>query len=368
MEKSQRAVASIGLAGMHVQEKYCGKPSCQIRWAVFSSYDYGASYDINESKSEIIATGYSGAYGIDWDNGNILWHYTSSMAPFESPYGGEPFGAYTGGYGGTQIADGKIYLTGIEHSPTLPITRGWHLHCINATTGELIWKTTGMMTPGAVSDGYLTAGNSYDGYMYVFGKGQSTTTVTAPQIVASQGTGVVIAGTVMDMSPGDQGSTTNPTARLDSSTKPGTVPCVSAASMETQMEYLYMQHPIDGLYHNETITGIPVTLTAIGSNGSAIDIGTTTTNGYYGTFGYTWTPPSAGQYTIIASFAGDDSYGSSSTATSISVGPAATAQPTQTPININVPDNTSLLMGILAAVVVAIIVSAIALAVVVRKH
>ena len=33
------------------------------------------------------------------------------------------------------------------------------------------------MTPGAIADGYLTASNSYDGYMYVFGKGKSATTV-----------------------------------------------------------------------------------------------------------------------------------------------------------------------------------------------
>ena len=76
--------------------------------------------------------------------------------------------------------------------------------------------------------------------------------------------------------------------------QPGTVPCVYAASMETQMEYLYMQHPIDGLYHNETITGVPVILTAIDSNGTVTDIGTVTTNGYYGTFRYAWTPPKEG--------------------------------------------------------------------------
>lgn len=97
---------------------------------------------------------------------------------------------------------------------------------------------------------------------------------------------VTIKGSVIDMSPGDQGSTTNPTAPLDSPTKPGTVPCVNAASMETQMEYLYMQHPIDGFYHNETITGVPVILMAIASDGTVTDLGTITTNGYYGTYSF----------------------------------------------------------------------------------
>ena len=31
--------------------------------------------------------------------------------------------------------------------------------------------------PGAVADGYLTGSDMYDGYMYVFGKGKSDTTV-----------------------------------------------------------------------------------------------------------------------------------------------------------------------------------------------
>ena len=42
--------------------------------------------------------------------------------------------------------------------------------------------------------------------------------------------------------------------------------------------------PIGGLYHNATITGVPVTLTAMGTDDSVVDIGTVTTNGYYGTF------------------------------------------------------------------------------------
>jgi hypothetical protein len=92
----------------------------------------------------------------------------------------------------------------------------------------------------------------YDGYLYWFGKGKSATTVTAPDIVVSKGTGVVIRGTVLDLSPA----------------QPGT-PCVSKDSMSTQMEYLHMQKPIDGMWHNLTMTGVPVALTAIGSDGNS---------------------------------------------------------------------------------------------------
>ena len=96
--------------------------------------------------------------------------------------------------------------------------------------------------------------------------------------------------------------------------------------MKTQMEYLHKQMPIDGVWKNETITGVPVALTAIGSDGSVIDIGTVTTNGYYGTFeqgsGHRQQKAS---YEIIASFAGDESYGSSAASTAVAVGPAPAA-------------------------------------------
>jgi outer membrane protein assembly factor BamB len=307
-------------------------------WGNWWAYNM-ASYDFNESKSAIIGTAYDGIYAFDWDNGKILWHYSSPMIPFEDPYGTEPF------FTGVNIADGKVYAFGGEHSPSQPVTRGWHLHCINATTGEGIWKITGPMTPGAVADGYLTASDPYDGYMYVFGKGKSATTITTSPAVIAKGATVLIQGTVLDQSPA----------------QPGT-PCVSAATMETQMEYLHMQHPIDGLYHNETITGVPVILTAIGSDGTVTDIGTTTTNGYYGAFGYAWTPPKEDTYTIMASFAGDDSYGSSTAATFLLVGPAP-ASPTPTPTVEPQPaaDYTPLLYGILVAVVVAIVIGLLAL-------
>ncbi len=56
------------------------------------------------------------------------------------------------------------------------------------------------------------------------------------------------------------------------------------------MEYLHLQRPIDGIWGNETIEGVQVKLTAMSDSGQYVDIGTTTTSGYYGTFGMTWTP------------------------------------------------------------------------------
>ena len=131
------------------------------------------------------------------------------------------------------------------------------------------------------------------------------------------------------------------------------------------MAYLHWQWPIDGFTHNETITGVPVTLTALGSDGSSIDIGTVTTDGYYGTFSKTWTPPAEGDYKIIASFAGDDSYGSSGASTAISVGPAPTD--IKIPEQVIPPDYTMTILGVGIAVIIAVAVAAVAIILLVRK-
>ena len=142
-------------------------------------------------------------------------------------------------------------------------------------------------------DGYLVGANTYHGYMYVFGKGKSATTVTASDVVIPKGNGLVIKGTVTDLSPAQQGTL-----------------CVSKGSMKTQMDYLHIQLPIDGVWHKDIMTGVRVSLTAIDSNGNGVEIGIATTSAYYGTFEMPCTPPMEGTYKIIASFAGDESYGS----------------------------------------------------------
>jgi hypothetical protein len=160
-----------------------------------------------------------------------------------------------------------------------------------------------------VADGYLALG-ARDGYMYVIGKGKSETTVTGPDAAVPKGTPMTIRGSVLDLSPA----------------QPGTA-CVSKDSMEVQMQYLHLQMPIDGIHHNVTLVGVPVALTAIAEDGTFVDLGTVTTDGYSGTFGVAWTPTTEGVYQIVASFEGDDSYGSSSATTWVTVGSEAAAGP-----------------------------------------
>jgi len=305
------------------------------------------SYDSSSWNNMLFAGSYVGMIAFDWDTGKILWQTPAYSDSFETPYGGEQ-----AWHSGTIVADGKLYSYTDEHTATQPLTRGWKFYCFNATTGEIIWQINGWNSDartysGSCSDGYLAVANQYDGTMYVFGKGKSAATVTASPKTSAKGDTVLIEGTVMDMSPG----------------QPNT-PCVSKDSMSTQMQYLHMQQPIDGYWHNETITGVPVFLTAIAADNTVTDIGTTTTNGYYGTFSKAWTPPAEGTYQIIATFAGDDSYGSSSASTAVSVG---TAPPTVQPPTTQ-PDNTGLLYGILTAVVIAIIIGLIAVALALRKR
>jgi len=247
-----------------------------------------------------------------------------------------------------RIADGKLYIYDGEHSPQQPRVRGWSLYCIDVWTGEIDWEfpiTGGISfsTPpstGPIVDGYLyfpaTTGDTY-----IFGKGKSATTVTASPKTIANGATVLIEGTVLDQSPA----------------QPGT-PCVSKDSMTTQMSYLHLAYPVDGIWHNETITGVPVTLSALDSNGTYYDIGTTTTNGYGGTYGLVWTPPKQDTYTVMANFVADDSYGSSMATTHLAVGPApATNNNSGGSTNTVAPDYTMTIIGGVIAVIIAVVIA-----------
>ena len=314
----------------------------------WDSSGFGA-YSIQSAYGMIFRDAYSGVYAIDWDTGDIVWKYEAlADSPYEAPYTGSNGSTVYCFNSGGKIADGKMYISNAEHSATYPLTRGWSMHCINITTGEGIWKIGHPMSSGVIADGYMTATDSYTGYMYVFGKGKSATAVTAPDVVMPFGNSVVIKGTVLDQSPA----------------QPDT-PCVSKESMSLQMEYLHLQKPQTGLWQNETITGVPVTLTAIGTDGTVIDIGTVTTNGYYGTFSKAWTPSSQGEYQIIASFAGDDSYGSSwaQTYATVTQAPQATVAPTPSPVQQSPTD-----MYLAASTIAIIIAIAIVGVLILRKH
>jgi len=156
--------------------------------------------------------------------------------------------------------------------------------------------------------------NYGDGRIYCIGKGQTETTVTAPQTVQAQGTPILIQGTVTDQSPGKT-SVGIPMA--------GT-PAIADQYMDDWMAYLLMQHP------KPDATGVTVHLTAVGANGNTEDLGVVTSdsNGIYKKM---WTPTVEGEYTITASFDGTQSYWASSAETAVGVS-AAAATPTASPV------------------------------------
>lgn len=306
---------------------------------------FGA-YSVQSAYGLFYREAYDGVYAFDWDTGKIAWKY-EAPAPnaYETPTINENGTTVYSFNAGGIIADGKLYTYNTEHTPSQPITRGWRLHCINATTGEGIWNITGTMTPGAVADGYITASNGYDGYMYVFGKGKSAITISAPQTAISIGTTVLLQGTILDQSPG----------------QPGT-PCVSEDSMTTYMEFLHMQKLIPTDF---TVTGVPIKLLAIDPDGNTSDLGTVTSD-MSGKYQLAWTPTKEGTYKITATFAGDNSYGSTWDETGLVVSEATAPTPTATN-SLRMSDFTGQVAVYIAAGVIAIIIAIVIIGVVILR-
>jgi hypothetical protein len=88
-------------------------------------------------------------------------------------------------------------------------------------------------------------------------------------------------------------------------------------------------------------------------NNNEYNVGTTTSN-TDGTFGLTFTPQVPGQYTVIATFAGSESYYSSHATTYLSVteAPAATPEPTSPPASLADLYFMPMSIGIIIAIVV----------------
>jgi len=217
---------------------------------------------------------------------------------------------------------GKIYLFHTEHSGNQPLPRGAPALCLNATTGDVIWRVNGLFRTtswgGApiMGDSVIAMMDTYDQQVYAIGKGPSATTVTASPKVSVNGQGVLIEGTVTDVSPGTK--ETALTLRF-----PNGVPAVADASMSDWMLYVYKQFP-----RPANAKGVEVTLDTIDPNGNWIHIGTATSDAS-GSFSYQWTPDVPGKYTVIATFAGSGAYYASysETAIGVSEAPAEPAAP-----------------------------------------
>jgi hypothetical protein len=247
-----------------------------------------------------------GVHAFNHTTGEKLWDFTTDPCGNDFP----GFSNYPIFGGSVTIADGKIFVpTGNSHAD--PLFRGANLYAVDATSGEQLWRVNGFfMGTLPVADGYLVAQNAYDNQLYTFGKGPTETTVSIQDDVISLGSGVMIKGTVMDIS---SGSKQNGVIERF----PDGIPAVADKDMSEWMEYVYMQKPMPS-----NVVGVQVHLEAFGADGSYVDIGRVTSDGA-GLYKMMWTPEDRGEYTIVATFEGSDSYWSSYSETAIGVASGA---------------------------------------------
>ena len=200
--------------------------------------------------------------------------------------------------------------------------------------------------------------------IYAFGKGPSAITVTAPSVGVTTETPVTITGPIMDVSPGTH-YLTDPELTMTKQNEialrfPNGVPCVSDESQSAWMEYVYQQQP-----EPSDATGVPITLDVIDSNGNYYNIGTTTSDAS-GTFAFTWTPIVPGDFTVIATYEGSNSYYGSSAEAHFyaSEAPQPTPEPTPAPASLA---DIYILPGIIG-IIIAIVVVGLVIILMLRKR
>jgi uncharacterized cupredoxin-like copper-binding protein len=333
-----------------------GKPQGTLLWTS-EPEDQWQFYGMSENiyRGRLFSYGYSGiliAYNIT--TGHVDWNWSAPyLGVDETPYPHTPLSLAC-------IADGKIYLYSSEHSPTMPLRRDGKIYCVDTETGEMLWAITDWPSGSPIiADGRIISYDLQDGMIYCYGKGNSVTTVSAPQTVPALGSSVVITGTVTDDTiTGRLNTNAAGTSHFNSLNVPvsgdydftlkGT-PAIGDESMDAWMEYKYHQRPIP-----TDAKGVEVSLDTIDPNGNYVHIATVTSDSS-GNYGYAFEPEVPGTYQIIATFAGSRAYGPSSATTYLAAGeaPAATAPPPEYPQPI---DYT---MAIIGAVVVLLIAIAI---------
>jgi len=260
------------------------------------AWDMTVSTVGNIASGKLFSCGYAGIlYAYDVHTGQTSWTYAAKDPTYlESKWGGNYILEHQ------IIADGKIYVFSGEHSPDNPPERGAPFLCIDIETGTLLWEIPFYLSHWArnpaMADGTIVYMNAYDNQIYAFGKGQSEITVSAPQTAVPSGSSIVLTGAVTDQSSGAKGT-----------------PAISDDSMDSWMQYLYMQEPIPA-----EASGVAVRLTAIDSAGNSHDIATTASD-MSGTFAALWTPQTEGLYKIVATFEGSGAYYASYAETAMSV-------------------------------------------------
>jgi hypothetical protein len=308
-------------------------------------YDSIGGYISCPANGVLYMYGFGGdIWAFNMTTGSIIWYTNtntlSGLAGSDTPYGVWPLWIFSS----VSIAGGVLFVNeGHEYSP--PLFRGASQLALNITNGKLLWSIMSfdVTNPVSISDGIGVTLNAYDNQIYAYGKGPSETTVTAPDIGVTTATPVTITGTVMDISAGSQ-------QLAVAANFPHGLPCVSDASMSQFMEAVYMQQPMP-----TNITGVPVQIAVLDSNGNHYPIGTVTTD-ESGTFSITWTPTIPGNFTVYATFAGTQSYyGSYGEAHFYASSAPPTPAPTAAPPS-GLASTGSLMLAVAVIVIVIVII------------
>lgn len=275
-------------------------------WNTSKLFTYG-SVGIASAYGNHYMGSYNGTlYCLASGTGKILWTFDDvsylqrlgyTLPTTYQKYGGWPFNE------APIAADGKVYADTGDHEAPNPMVPGEREYCLNGTTGDVLWSypcSGGDNHPSAIANGILFVPDQYTGQLIAFGKGPTAVTASVSESQIASGSSVWISGNVTDQSAGQAGT-----------------PCVSNASMGAWMEYLHA-----GMDMPSNVTGVPVTLSALYSNNTQVEIGTVTTDSQ-GHFQIKWTPSTEDHYRIVASFKGDDSYYDSTGTAELTVGSPA---------------------------------------------
>ena len=280
-------------------------------------------------------------YCYDIQTGELLWKYEVT-----DPYK-EILWANTWWGKPLFVTDGKIYVGHYEHSSIDPRPRGAPMTCLDANTGDVIWRADGLFRStrwggrAVIADSIIATMDTYDQRVYAIGKGPSATTVNAGPKVTTWGSSVVIEGMVTDVSPG----TDSAALKLRF---PNGVPAIADEYMSDWMLYVYKQFECPMM-----LNGVTVKLETLDPNNNFYEVGTVTSDAS-GMYKIMWEPPVPGEYTIISTFQGSDAYYGSYAETAMgvteAVSPAGSIEPEPT----EAPLITTEIAVIVAAVIVAV--------------
>jgi len=201
--------------------------------------------------------------------------------------------------------------------------------CLNATTGEEIFKIDSVLWGahhgGApiMGDSIIAACDGYDQRIYAVGKGPSATSASISTNIITQGDSALVEGMITDISPGTDEYSLR--ARF-----PNGVPAICDDNMSEWMLYVYKQFP-----RPSDVEGVEITISVFDPNGNYYEVGTTNSDDT-GFYKLSFTPPVPGEYTVVATFAGSESYYPSNAKAGLVVkeAPQCTPEPTPTPASV----------------------------------